>query len=95
LNNKFQKFFQGALYISDKPAMLALLLEIINQYLQHLIQATMKLRNQEAVPWNEKKYLSNNTDTQQANKIIFSKMQIGLKIISDFAKKSITHNCEK
>jgi len=48
---------QGALYILDKPAMLALLLEIINQYLSHLIQATMKLQNQEAAPWDEKKFM--------------------------------------
>jgi hypothetical protein len=59
------------LYIRDKPAMPALILEIINQYLSHLIQATMKLRNQEAVPWDEKKFYEIIlTDTQQANKII-------------------------
>jgi len=39
--------------------MLALLLQTIEQYLQHLNQATVKLPDQKAVPWDKKKKKKN------------------------------------
>ena len=49
--------------------MLALMLEIINQYAPHLNRATEKLQNQEAVPWNKNKLCEINADTPHKNNI--------------------------
>jgi len=49
--------------------MLALLLQTIEQYLQHLNQATVKLPNQEAVPWDKKKFYEINAETQENKEI--------------------------
>jgi len=50
--------------------MLALLLQTIEQYLQHLNQATVKLPDQKAVPWDKKKKKKTyeiNEETQEIN----------------------------